>query len=870
MLNARGANDMTIFWQKPNIYIEKTLSSGAHQGCDRINLHDCRKIIHLLLCVMAVVVSMVWSVPVYAQQDQTVLHLDVYINHYSTNKIGKFTLFNGSELGATRNDLEDIGLHVAAGRSPTDIVMLRNIPQLKYEYDAPLQRISFIIPESLRGTQVYNLSGDPVSAKMRGVSNWGALVNYDLTGAAGSNLGSEDDDGSSASGKKSGLRSFTYDGTTLNLDARLFSPYGTMDQTAYASSGPDSDSKIYRLNTTFEHSDQDRAITYRAGDITTNGLPWTRSVRLGGIQAFNNFELRSDQIQSVIPSLRGTAMVPSTVDVYINNIKALSQDVGPGAFALSNIPQVTGSGNAELVLRDASGNEVKTVVPFYTAPSLLRPGITDWAFEAGLPRLSYGTGDDIYLYYPVATTTLRKGLTDWLTGQAHVEVGKTIANGSLGAAIATGSNGVLGLAASASKSDYGTGLQGYASYDTTILGLNIGVGTQRAFAEYYDVAAVTTNLNMLNASSLQNSYGYLGSLSQSVLTGTTSTSYASYMSSRPTRASDHVTIGIPFPFDKNTSLGTSFINSSDYLGTKSRVLQASLSRSFPFHISTFLTAYRDFGTTKSTGIFAGLNMPLGNFANISASSSHIGKTTSFSEDASINQGPNPGNFSWQIHDSETGTSGGGYRGAQVSYKTNYATVQATAGGGSSSASGALELRGSVATMGGQVVAGNWIDDGFAIVKTGAPGIEVSYENQPIGKSDWNGSLLVPALRSYEKNKISVNPSNLPVDSEFVVSQKVVAPADHGGVFVDFTPKDGSNAALVTFVQNDGSFVPSGSTGRVMGGDEFFLGYDGMAYLSGLKSQNTVTIITQKGQCHASFPFTPQKGSQVKIGPVKCI
>lgn len=855
MFNAHGVIYMSFFWQKPNIYKKIRLLNDAPPRCYNVFLRDYTQTLCSFLCVMAVAVSTLWAVPARPQQDQTQLHLDVYINHYPTNRIGKFTQFNDSELGATRNDLEDIGLHVAAGRSPTDIVMLRSIPQLKYEYDAPLQRISFFIPESLRGTQVYNLSADPVSAKMRGVSNWGGLVNYDLTGAAGSG---------------SGLRTFTYNGTTLNLDARLFSPYGTLDQTAYASSTPGSDSKIYRLNTTFEHSDQDRAITYRAGDITTNGLPWTRSVRLGGIQAFNNFGLRSDQIQSVIPSLRGTAMVPSTVDVYINNIKALSQDVGPGAFALSNIPQVTGSGNAELVLRDSSGNEVKTVVPFYTAPSLLRPGITDWAFEAGLPRLSYGTGNDIYLYYPVASTTLRKGLTDWLTGQAHVEVGKTIVNGSLGAAIATGSNGVLGLAASASKSDYGTGLQGYASFDTTLLGLNIGVGTQRAFAEYYDVAAVTANLNLLNASSLQSSYGYLGSLSQSVLTGTTSTTYASYMSARPTRASDHVTIGIPLPFDKDTSLGTSFINSSDYLGSKSRVLQASLSRSFPFRISTFLTAYRDFGTTKNTGIFAGLSMPLGNIANISASSSRIGKTTSFSEDTSINQEPNSKNFSWQIHDSETGTSGGGYRGAQVSYKTNYATVQATAGGGSSSASGALELRGSVATMGGQVVAGNWIDDGFAIVKTGAPGIEVSYENQPIGKSNWNGSLLVPALRSYEKNKISVNPSNLPVDSQFEVSQKVVAPADHGGVFVDFTPKDGSNAALVTFVRNDGSFVPSGATGRVTGGDEFFLGYDGMAYVSGLKSQNTVTIITEKGQCRASFPFTPQKGNQVKIGPVKCI
>jgi outer membrane usher protein len=808
------------------------------------------------LYIIAALVGAFLVMPAMAQQDQVVLHLDVSINNYPTNKIGTFTQFNGTELGATRNDLEEMGLHIAQGRSPTDIVMLNTIPNLKYDFDPRLQKISFTVPEKYRAARVYDLGSEPVTAKMRGVSSWGALLNYDLSGSAGS---------------ASGLRTFTYDGSTLSLEGRLFSPFGTVDQTAYVSSAPGMESKIYRLNTTFEHSDQDRAITYRAGDITTNGLPWTRSVRLGGIQAFNNFNLRSDQIQSVMPSLRGTALVPSTVDVYINNIRMLSQDVGAGPFALSNIPQITGSGNAELVLRDSSGNEVKTVVPFYSAPSLLRPGMTDWSFEAGLPRLSYGSGEDIYLLYPVASGTLRRGITDWLTAQGHIEIGKTIVNGSAGAAISLANKGILGLAVSGSKSDYGTGLQGYASFDTTILGVNISLGTQRAFADYYDVAAVTANLNLLDASTLQSSYGYIGSLSQAILTGTTTTSYSSYMSSRPSRTSDHISLGIPLPFDKNTSLGASFINSADYLGTKSRVVQASLSRAFPFNISTFITAYRDFGTTKSTGIFAGLNMPLGKYGNFSASGVRSGDNgVSLSENISINQGPNPGNFSWQINDSENGKANGGYRGAQMSYKTNYATIVGTVGGGSSSAAGALELRGSVATMGGHVVAGNWIDDGFAIVTTGTPGVQVSYEHQPIGKTDWRGSLLLPSLRSYEKNSIAVDPSTLPVDAQFETMEKVVAPADHGGVLVDFALRSDAQSALVTLVQSDGSVVPSGATGKTGSGEPFFVGYDGLAYINGLGRQNTVEITTEKGKCHASFAFTPQKGTQVQIGPFKCL
>eukprot|EP01037_Dinobryon_pediforme_P014295 gene14297-14418_t len=791
--------------------------------------------------------------PASAEQKQAVLHLDVYINGTSTDRIGTFVQFNGAEIGATRNDLEEIGLHVSAGRSPTDIVMLGSIPQLKYDYSEPLQRISFTVPENLRAARVYDLGGAP-TVRMKGQSSWGALVNYDLSGAGGSGVG---------------FRNFTYDGSTLSLDGKFFSPFGTVEQTAYATSSSGGGSNIYRLNTTFEHSDQDRAITYRAGDITTMGLPWTRSVRLGGVQAFNNFTLRSDQIQGVMPSLRGTAMVPSTVDVYINNIKSLSQDVNAGPFSLSNIPQVTGAGNAELVIRDASGNETKTIVPFYTAPTLLRPGLTDWSFETGLPRLSFGAGDDIYVLTPVATATLRRGITDSLTAQFHAEGGTKIVNGSAGAAINAANRGILGLAASASTSDYGTGFQGYVSFDTTLAGLTIGIGSQRAFGEYYDVAAVTANMKLLSASQLNSSYGYIGSLSQAVLTGTSVTSLSSYFSSRPSRANDHVTIGIPVPFDHSTNLGLSLINSHDYSGIRSRIVQASLSRSFPFNISAFATAYRDFGTTKSMGIFAGLSMPLGDYANVSLNSSRSGHSTSLSADASIHQGPNAGNFSWQIHDSETGKLNVGYRGAQVAYRTNYGTVQATAGGSSTSASGALELRGSVATMGGQVVAGNWIDDGFAIVKTGAPDIEVSYENQPVGKTDWRGSLLIPSLRSYEMNRISINPATLPVDSQFDRVSDVVAPADHGGVLVNFALRDGSQTALVSFVRPDGSFIPAGTRGRIDGGEEFFVGYDGMAYITGLNRQNIANFELDNGLCRASFDFAPKKGTQIHIGPVKC-
>ena len=86
-------------------------------------------------------------------------------------------------------------------------------------------------------------------------------------------------------------------------------------------------------------------------------------------------------------------------------------------------------------------------------------------------------------------------------------------------------------------------------------------------------------------------------------------------------------------------------------------------------------------------------------------------------------------------------------------------------------------------MGGDVFLSNWIDDSFGVVDTGAPGLGVLYENRPVGVTDAKGMLLVPTLRSYEKNNISIDQSNLPVDAEVEGTSQVVAPANHGGALV---------------------------------------------------------------------------------------
>jgi outer membrane usher protein len=147
---------------------------------------------------------------------------------------------------------------------------------------------------------------------------------------------------------------------------------------------------------------------------------------------------------------------------------------------------------------------------------------------------------------------------------------------------------------------------------------------------------------------------------------------------------------------------------------------------------------------------------------------------------------------------------------------------------------------------------------------------VLYENRPAGKTNAQGKLLLPNLRSFESNKISIDAGGLPVDAEAPVTQNFAAPADRGGIVVSFGIKTEAKSAVLILKHPNGKFVDAGASGRLEGVEEpFAIGYDGRAFVKGLGASNTVVVVTDRGECRATFPYAPQENTQVVVGPVVC-
>jgi len=336
---------------------------------------------------------------------------------------------------------------------------------------------------------------------------------------------------------------------------------------------------------------------------------------------------------------------------------------------------------------------------------------------------------------------------------------------------------------------------------------------------------------------------------------------------RPPRAMDQISLSAPLPFAKSTG-SLSFINMVAANSTVNRVLAASISQQLPWNASMYATVFFDLADHRSAGVFAGLSIPLGADTTVSAGvSGGAGGGQAVTVDAQKTMQQQDGSYGWRVRDSEGTTA---YREADASYRSGYGAVSLDAQEFGSVAGGSAELDGSVVAAGGGVLLGNRINDSFAVVDAGAPGVPVLQDNRPIGVTNPWGKLLDSDLRSNQNNRISIDPIGLPGDAEAAATEQTVVPARQSGVSVNFGVKTDVRGALVTLVGADGKFLPAGSRGTLVDSDEsFVVGYDGKAYVKNLKPKNTVAIDLGDVECRAEFDYAPTPGKLATIGPTTC-
>jgi len=714
-------------------------------------------------------------------------------------------------------------------------VALADLPNFSSRFDRPTQtlyvtaKLMALLPDLLR-------AGVSPARDYRVESGIGATLNYDLIGT-------------SVQGRQfgSGL-----------LDLRGFSPLGVLSTTALTYAGVSASSlnsqMSVRLDSTYVYSDPESMRRYRVGDFITGALPWSRSIRMGGIQVNSDFSMRPDLITLPVPQVGGSVAVPSTVDVLVNGGHILSREIQPGPFQVQQLPVVTGAGTVQMTVTNALGQQVTTELPFYASASLLAPDLQTYSAELGSVRHNWGLISNDY-GSAAGSATYRRGLTSYLTAEGHAEGSRGLFMGGLGGVFNVADLAVANLALAGSSGRRLSGGQVSAGIQRTGPLFNIGVQAIVASRRFGDVAAINGDSIAQRALTAHAgvSLGRFGSLG------------AAYtMIDRPIRPMASSVVGAPgliLP-QQSAPLAPAFFLAAQH----SRIVTASYSTQIG-NFALFATGFRDLANRQDSGVFIGVTIPLGPRSSATASA----QSTSGRETGQLQatQSTNTiGDWGYNVLGAVDHPN---HEFAQVSYMSPWALVLAGADRNGRVTTTQVEARGAVSFADGALFASNRIDDAFAIVDTdGVKGIRVDRENRPVGTTDSSGRFLVPDLRSFDINRLSIDPLDAPIDADIPITVREVRPQDRSGIVVHF-PVKSSRGVLVRLVDEAGKAVPVGSIATLkLSGAAAPVGYDGEAYIVDLQAHNEVNVEQRNGRrCTVAFDYQPQPGQLQSIGPLTC-
>lgn len=756
-----------------------------------------------------------------AQGADEPLQLEVFLNGYATNLIAAFTRHPDGSFSARRGELAELGLKVPAGLPQDAEVPLGRLPGVSFEYDEPRQTILITAaPEAQVPTLIDGRPAARTPPPQRPPN--GLLLNYSVL------AGIEHDD-----------RSRTTHTLATELQPRAFGPWGVLEHgwTANFLDVGERQRRV-RLNTTYSYDMPETLRTFQAGDVITGGFSWTRPIRMGGLQLRRSFALRPDLLTVPLPTLAGTAAAPSTLDLYINGVRSLTTPLEPGPFRIDNPPLLLGNGQARLVVRDALGRETVQIVPFYTSPQLLAPGLTDYSASIGFARRNFGFQSSDYDGDVAATGSMRVGVTPKLTLEAHAEAIRGLKLAGAGAAFGIGHWAVASAAAAASHSDIGTGALGEVTFEARLRPATVLARVQKAGDRYRDLAAWTGE-------------------------------------PRVSRTGDFTTIGqreqvvqlsASVPLGRRSALGASYVRLRDAPDARSSIYTVSYNQSIG-RVNLFSSYLRDRDRAGSGTVFVGLSVPLGKRVTASGGVTRGGSTRSYVE-AARHATDVPGSVGWSVlagrADAESEARG------TLRYIAPFANLEANAYkfGGDTLVNAYAE--GSVAWLGRGLHFKGPVNEAFALVDVGVPGVAVLRENRPAGVTGRDGELLVRNLSAFEANRIAIDPATLPLDARTEATRVVAVPFRRSPVRVDLRARTGLRAAVVALVDASNRPIAVGSRAVLGDGTETVVGYGGEVYFEDLKEQNELRVTRPDGStCVARFAYQ-DTGAQARIGPVACV
>ena len=541
------------------------------------------------------------------------------------------------------------------------------------------------------------------------------------------------------------------------------------------------------------------------GDVYSDGQ-LLNSFAVRGVSLASDERMYPDSERGFAPAIHGVALSNAKVQIRQNNIVIYDTVVPPGPFDITDL-YPTGFGGDLVVSVTESDGSVRTFnVPFSATPMALREGRLRYSLIGGKLR-NIPVGGDKY----AAAGNVQYGFSNTWTFNGALLAASNYYSGLLGTAVNTDFGSVVANLTLAQFNSPQNGNKNGASVNAAWSKLFTGTNTNLSMAAYRYSSA--------NYYTLQDAMTALGQLENN---NNLSGSFYPLQRQR-----QQALMSISQNFGKYGTLNLS-ANTTNYWRDQSLAFnlgtQTGYSVSYGFNthgIGISALATRTYSSVPGMPVVntigIGANIPLSlterNFSVLSGQYSHSSQTGN-TEQANWN-----GTFGdlneYGVGLSQSHTSGANGGGSSNttnvngSYRAPLALLSASAGTGSGSTQASVSASGGVIVHEGGVTLTPMMGDTMALVHV-EDGEGIKIANSPSAPVDSNGYTVVPYLSPYQQNSVSLDLSNVGLQTSVENAYEQVAPHAGAVALLNFTKAKGISV-FIEVKMADGKPAPFGAT-----------------------------------------------------------
>ncbi|MEB3755138.1 fimbria/pilus outer membrane usher protein [Acinetobacter sp. MD2(2019)] len=529
--------------------------------------------------------------------------------------------------------------------------------------------------------------------------------------------------------------------------------------------------KVVRVNTTLQLDFPEKMTSLTLGDTTTPYNPLINSLRFGGISWGTNYQTRPGFIYWNVPSLSGSAKIPSTVDLYINGVSVYQQQVTPGDYNLQVGANLQQTGQAEIVVEDILGNRSVQSFPVLLSSQLLRKGLNDYNISMGKLRYNYSLDSSDYRDF-FASGFFRRGISNQTSLGLNAAYSKDIQNLGIMWTQAIASKFVVDTLVMASHDDQSKYNYAYGfSTSKDFNNLTIGFRTRYQDQNYKFIG---DSLEMNSSTLKYENLAYLA-ISKVPVFGSINFNYAQQS------------------YYRNPNLDV-----SNTLNNK--VFTVGIYRNINPKLDLSVSYFKAFGDIKNSGASLALTYRFDQQRAVHASATSNGDANlKYQKYSNQQQG-----FDYSL--------GGSYRNNQMLYtfdgvyKTDMGDLNFQYYQGRKNNETQFNFKGAVVWLDNQFALTKSVNNAFALVKMGQyPDVDFYLTNSLVSKTNSKGYAFIHNVIPYLPSEIRFDENQLPVEDKIETAQHVVTGLNQRGYLINYPIYRAKNITIRPLKQSQQGF-----------------------------------------------------------------